>query len=575
MMSALRGGRVAGGFVLSLLLGSIPWGRAYAQSVLDSTFTPSLNPGVRVGDLRPYLGTTSGLPVAGSTTGPAWQLSESLDITESFTDNATGSFGLGVGGSNKQQTEFATTVAPTLVLTGDTPRVQVNASYSPVASFYAEGTSANTVTQNFNGDALATLVPDALFLDLRGYAAAQSLTRGSGPNNVVYQSPQNLSQNYTLSVSPYFQHTFGGTGTAVVGYSLGYSSNGSLPGVPGQVASATQTQFLTPQVLTLQQLTASANTNLTSQREFASFTTGEDFGQVNVKVAVSDTQDSGNGIYSGATQQFETVDLSYAFNRFITATGEIGHENIRYNGAPPTRIDDMVWSIGGTLTPNPDSSITASYGRQYGEDSALVHAEYAATARLHFFADYTQSLTTTQQQIQNALQTTTVNSSGVLVSTTTGLPVQVFNNFFGVQNSLYRSTNLSLNAVLFYTRDSFSFSVNRQSNKTIATAPGTPDLIAPGYLPGSTSRGTYGSVSWSHDVNPAVSTNVFVQYGTSSSDALQNSSGDTFVASASVTYRLSQTLSTNALYTFSKNPVSFQGQSSTQNYVLVGLHKQF
>jgi uncharacterized protein (PEP-CTERM system associated) len=361
-------------------------------------------------------------------------------------------------------------------------------------------------------------------------------------------------------------HKFGGTGTLEAGATISYSGNNNVtPISSGNVIPSAQLGLLTPNTRTV------PNSNYTSTEEHASFATGEDFGRLSHRIAVSATQYSGQGVYQGAYRSLQTYDIGYAISRFVTALAEIGHESIHYGGVPPVRIDDLVWDVGAKVAPNGNSALTLTYGHHDGGDALTFDGHYQATARLQLYARYTDSLTTSAESIADALASVDTTTSGALFDTANGAPINITDSFFGIQSGLYRLRRMSATASLFYSRDLFSFNVSRQSQQVISSASATST--------GTSNRGTYGSIAWTHDLSPDVQSNAFIQYGTystSASNAGAASSGNvSVVVSLALSYTLSSSLRINAQYSFSKNDSNTPGQSSTQNAFLVGVHKQF
>lgn len=491
--------------------------------------------------------------------GPAWQFTPDLDLAESITDNAY------VPGSNGTSWDLITQFTPSVNVVGDSSRVKVNLFYGPSINIYARNSASDSVTQSLNGNAHATLIPETLFLDLQAFAGVQSISGGVSNANVSTQNRQNQSQNYSFSAAPYVQHRFGGFGTAELGYKAAYNSSNGVSNFSNQSVNAGQ---VSPQILALlQQQAASVNTNVITQNEHASFNSGEDFGRVNVRLLGSATQYSGNGIYAHAHNTFETLDLGYAINRYVAAIGEIGYEDIAYSGIPPFRVKDIIWAAGAKLTLKPEAIVTATYGRRFGRPNLFLDASYPVTTRLRVFARYSQSLTTNLEDIQNTLSQIDVDQNGGVYDRATGAPVAVVDDFAGLQNGVYRLDRGSLNAVLLYSRDTYSFILSREARKVVSAAPGALTLTS--------SRGTYGTLSWAHLVNAVLTTNLYLQYGKVAQSGFLATNQDSYSFGASLTYALSPTLTARGTYSYNKSASGLGGQDSSQNYLLVGLHKRF
>ena len=90
-------------------------------------------------------------------------------------------------------------------------------------------------------------------------------------------------------------------------------------------------------------------------------------------------------------------------NRDVTVFGQVGYENLRFDGTPPTHINDAIWGIGATWTPNPDGQITVGFGHRYGQNNVAFDGSFALTARTRVSASYTTGLQNDLQGIQGQL----------------------------------------------------------------------------------------------------------------------------------------------------------------------------
>jgi uncharacterized protein (PEP-CTERM system associated) len=545
---------------VAIVLVSLNARPATAQSYFDSGSLPSPGSTVRVGDLRTRFAPANA--VTGEPTGPAWLFGAGVDISEAFTDNPAA--GSGEPGAARHSSDLITTISPTIDVSGDTRRAHVNFSYSPQALIYAEHSSPDEVLQNFAGTGHVALVPETMFIDLTAFGGLQSRTGTSAGLGYLSQNTSDLVQTYGVTVAPYVQHRFGSAGLGELGYSVSYASNGNvtnnLKSRNDLVFDPTLDQFVA-------QRGAADASNVLTQSEHAAFTSGEDFGRVNMRVAARATQYSGSALYDGAYSDLATIDLGYAINRTIAAIGRIGYEDIQYpRSVPPLLISDVVWAVGGKLTPNPDSTITATFGHRFGQSNVFVDGAYSVTARLRVFARYSQTLSTGLQDLQDTLGQIDVDSSGAIYDRATGSPIAVVDSFFGVNDTLSRLNRGSVNAILIYARDTFSVAVVHQAEKVIGMA---PDSVG-----ASSTQGTYGTLTWEHALNPALSITTFLQYGVNNRSSVNNAAQTIYAGTISLSYALSPTLSVRALYSYDRNP-AVPGQKATENYALIGLSKRF
>ncbi len=122
--------QVAGG-----VTGGVPALPVATPSVLPATGTG----GYRVGDLRDQVSSllASGpLPFA----GPAWIVTPGFGVDVGVTDNRFET-------SSPRQADVFTDIYPSLAVTGDTRRLQVQFNYSPVITEFAQTPSRSAVSQ--------------------------------------------------------------------------------------------------------------------------------------------------------------------------------------------------------------------------------------------------------------------------------------------------------------------------------------------------------------------------------------------------------------------------------------------
>ncbi len=505
-------------------------------------------------------------PSAPQPTGPgvpAWTFTPSIGLEELFSDNILQS-------QTHRQADLITAITPGLDLRGNTPRVDVTLQYHPTLELYADHGSADSVAQQLLGSGTATLIPDTLFVNARALAAVQPAGGGLGGlvGSDFADSPigagglgsasvpaalaldqHNRQQTTSFSITPWVQHRFGDFGTGKIGLTLSTSSisgNSEANPIPGTVSG-----------------------NQREQRGEATvqFRGGEAFGRVREFALLDAAQSTGTGVLQGARDDLATDWVGYAVNRFLTPFAELGVESISYNTAERTRIDDAVWELGAVLTPNPDSQISAGYGHHQGANSVDLRGYYALSARTRITASYTTSLGTDVQQIQSQLGLADFDQYGNAVDAWTGTPLFLGNGLLGTQNALFRTRTLALTALTRLDRDAVSVSLQRQHQSPVGNAPGTPG--------GVPETGSTFIASWIHDVSERTSVGASASYGRNSFSSTV-SGGESFIAAtAGVSYRVSESLTTTARYSYFDRWSDFAGRGFTDNIVLLGISKKF
>ncbi len=197
------------GTLLAVAAGAAP---AWAQYGGGYPTLPPTIIDTRIGDLHGQL--QQYLPgLLPRNAGPAFLVTTSLGVDAGVTDNA-------LRVERPRRADAFTVFSPAVRVSGDTARLKVNLNYAPVASVYAQTSSQTRFDQFGNAVVLATVVPEAVFLDLRGAVTQQSRTGGYGQSNAQTLNRDDQIQTIALSVTPYAEHRFAGWGTARVGYSL-------------------------------------------------------------------------------------------------------------------------------------------------------------------------------------------------------------------------------------------------------------------------------------------------------------------------------------------------------------------
>ncbi len=532
------------------MLGLLAARPAHAQAPGADAAPGSLRDGLE----RTLAGATPPPPAS----GPAWTVTPGLGLAQEWTDNVDDS-------AIDRRAGLITLVTPSLSVNGSTTRLRADLTYAPTLSVYEQPGTAPLVAQTLGSDALLTLAPETLFVHATGYAAVQSVNAGSAALQTQAPNQQTQLQTYDFSLSPYLTHRFGGWGTAELGVSGSETSAGAL----GGGASVQQ---------------------LTSRSEFASFASGENLGRLSSTLSASATQDAGSGALAGAYQNLLTEQLGYALTRGITALASLGWEDLRYGGVGAPIYDDATWSLGVRLLPNPDSSITVTYGHQGGATAAGLDAVYAPSPSLRLFAQYSAGVTTAAQTLQTALSGAAFDAIGRPVDPQSGAPVLLGDNFFGFNATVYQARTLSAGLAWLRPRDAVQLSLQQQTQTPLGGA-GSVLLAAGGVVLSqrpAASNGTTGTLSWQHDLSPVLSSTLTGQYGVlgnstplTLTDGVLTATGrqvgrSTLVAfSAQLAWQISATLSGQLQYSYTSDAASAGLPGIAANLVLAGLRKSF
>jgi hypothetical protein len=517
----------------------------------------------------------------GAPVGGGWTIVPRLNVDEMFTDNV-------LQLNSPRRWDLVTLVTPGISVAGDLPRLQVKLDYNPTLSLAARTDSQDAISQSLNGTALLTLVPDLAFVDLRALASVQSTsgllagtsagnagTSTTPTNNTVGLSNEDRTQTSNFEISPYLLHKFGDIGTGKLG------------------VSASETQYATSTGFAASPFPTGGGQGgrqLTTE-EIGQFTTGaflERFSDA-FSVDLTQTTASANSVISaqGNVTAIPTTNfssrrdviqdqLNYAANRWATIFGTIGHENISYSQTLAQKINDVTWSLGVTLTPNPDSSLTVSYGHQNGSNSFQASAHYALTARTTVSGSYAQTLGTELQQVESEVQFGIIGPNGQFISGANGQPL-IFNGF-EANNVLavYRFNTFSMNIQTTLDRDTMSLGVVLGNQTTT------------GGVPSSSTFDTF-TAQWQHSLRPDLTLNSAITYTKQTQTGGQqcfgtlldvcggSNFGDStgyFVTSV-LNYTLTDSLSTHVRLSFYDRMSPLVIDRYYQSLLLVGFTKTF
>lgn len=567
-------GVLAGAAIAALACGARP-SAGWAQGLSSGPALPATGlDTAQIGDLRGAL--ESYLPNAPvRAVGRNWQVSPSIGVDIGLTDNANRV-------SSPRRADVFALISPNILVNGDTAHIQANVSYTPTISIYANNGSQNRIDHSGQAGALVTFVPDTLFLDLRGSASESSLSGGFGTSDQRGFNRNNQVTTVALSATPYAQRRFGGWGTAVASYTVSQTFQNTSNGTTLAANSGSNSQGIQPFFST---------GDLTTQRERLSFVTGENLGRVNNSTFVSATQYDGFGSYNGAYRNEVSNTTGYGITRAITALATVGYQDLHYGGVFPYNVRQPLWSVGGRYAPSPNLNLTLTYGRRDALEDFAADGSWFPTARTAVFVRYSTGLSSAAEDYQNTLTTTNVGATGLLTDRTTGAPVSSGTGFFGNQNSLYQVRRASITGLLNYDRDSFTASVTNEQRTAVSnSAANTGQAVIPA---GTSTNGTFGTVTWGHQLSDRLTSNVSASYGVNDNGTalgLGSGSQTSFTGAASLNYVFSQTLTGRVVYTHTSvsgaganglgngigfGGIGFNSGNYTENALLAGLRKSF
>jgi len=516
-------------------------------------------------DLRDKLLSTYGQPVPNSH-GPAWQFDPSISADAGYTDNA-GTTST-TGSHDHLQGSAIFDLSPRIVITHQDEPFSVNINYAPTVRYFAQGGDSSQIAQNFNGGATITVWPGWFYTDLRG-AITQQSAFGAQTQTAGGFIPNNQRQTVNSgSATPYFVHDVGDWGEVQVGYGYIYSST--------DVPDAAKTEELQEQVRGnteyIRYIPVNLlDTNLTTERGFASYTTGDILGRLQSRTSIDSNFYTGTGALAGADRITASDDLSYALNHGVALVGGGGYEDLDY---PAIRFayHGPIGSGGVTYTPNSHSSLTVQYRYNDGSGGLFVQGSMEVTARIRIFGGYSQGISTAEQDSQNALLTNSLsnsaNSAGASAAQLAVSPLLDSGSSFGGADQVTRTKRADLSASWLLNRDTVSLSFSRDQTTPVGTqnpAEGEVGTAADSYSV---------NLGYHHQISETLS--AYVSGSDSQSQSLVQgvSSFNSVGAGAGIDKSLNKQFSVYLHYQ-GQFPISGDNPLGRSNTVTIGLNKHF
>ena len=509
-------------------------------------------------DLQHQMGLLAGFGDAGF----GWTILPRISLQEVLNDNV-------LEVHSPRRWDLISVLSPGVAIQGNTSRVQLRLDYAPTLDLYARTHGQSGIGQQLNSAGTVVLLPEHLFVDVRGVVGVQAANGAIGGYGGLGQgnfggiggatqpdtlglSRQNRAQTSSFSVSPYALQRFGNFGTGKVGISLNAASSSLVRGfapLPFEQGPNSQRQ--------------------TSVEETLQFQTGPQFVRFRDTVAADNRQTQSRGTGGGNSFNRSISDrLDYAISRTISVYGSLGWEDIHYGGANRFDTRGVTWAIGTTLTPNEDSQISLGYGHQAGIGSVQIDARYALSARTVLTASYSTGVGTQLDQLGNQLDLATVGNNGDLLNGQTGGPLFVGNNALGITPGVYRTTRALLSAHTVLARDAFTLTLSSTQSEQVGATNAATNTVR-----GAKNAVQAVQVVWDHTLNEDLSATASASYSIGSPQA--GFYARSLALGLSLQYRVSETVSSFVRYSFFDRQANVTALSLYQNLVILGVTKQF
>lgn len=538
--------------------------------VVEPLPTENINPSTNASPISPspaqkpntYSGLYAQSLATSASNAPAVQYMFNLGVDEIATDNVAES-------DTDRKADLSSLFSAGATVTADTARLNGVLA----ATGYYERNVVDTGLDRFSEYAYANgqgvVIPGNLYVNVNG--AIDDLSReGGGVQNPLLQSVAD-THTYTIGASPFLVSHFGDLGLNVLRYQI------------GQAWFSNDTGPITTPGLDIGPISASTNQNAREDFKMA----GTFLARLMSDLSLSATEDDAGASASGDFKKANGELINeYEITRSASLIAGGGYEILRDQDVPVVDGQGTIWDVGARFRPDVDSSILLVYGHHDGKSDLAGEVEWRLTARTDVYAEYTDSLSTTQQTLisndagsllgpMGAVTGITFDKStliGVLDDTAlnaqpgnvsafapNGIPLATSNDYVPLLNGLFRAKALSASARTLVNEDPIVF-----------TAYHIQDIsLEPFVVPSSASEG--GTLAWSPGLSPSLSGLVVIGF----SHLTGAEQADVYNAAVGATYLLSDSLLIVMRYDFIRRQADPSSSGYVQNAVTLGLHKSF
>ncbi|UGQ46217.1 TIGR03016 family PEP-CTERM system-associated outer membrane protein [Massilia endophytica] len=290
-----------------------------------------------------------------------WRFTPALTGRLSYSDNVNlRPDGQGTG-------QFVTEIAPSIVISDQTPRFRFNAAYQVHIYEYARDRVSGTdrTTQQLQAGAFGELLSDLLFVDASASVSQAPVTPlAAGFGNGFARDNRNEVRSYR--VSPWIHRTFGAFASANLRYA--HDMVGSDNAGFGRSTADT--------------LNLAVNSGAAFQRAGWS-----------VSLSKQHLEDS---VAPPSSSQGAGVSLRYVVTPELTWTLGGGYDKFDYEGLG-SDTQGASWSTGLIWNPSPRTSLTLSGGRRYYGNSYFLSGSHRSRYTV-WNISYSDDVTTTRSQ---------------------------------------------------------------------------------------------------------------------------------------------------------------------------------
>lgn len=308
-----------------------------------------------------------------------WTIVPRFTAGATYTDNSRLS-------DTDRRSEYILTQTPGISLNGRGGRVQASVNYNLQNRVFVVDDQGSRLDHQLGANASAELWRDRLFFDARANVGRQNVNSFGRAAQSPLLDTGNTSTVINYSFGPRFRQRFSDIATLQVNYRYADTT-----------ASDGRTGF------------GGASQSFTAQ-----VTSGQRTGRFGWSLNTGVRQNP--GVAGGDDARFNDLSgqVSYQFTRQFRGFSNLGYALNDFQSNRNTRREGLTWSAGGTWTPSPRTSLTASYGDQPFGGTWSMNASHRA-ARWQLTSGFRETFATVDQILLERTQFLLVDENGLPV----------------------------------------------------------------------------------------------------------------------------------------------------------------
>ncbi len=430
-----------------------------------------------------------------------------------------------------ERTGHATAAGGGLFFRHDSRRLHVDIDYEAVRRTYWSEHDQDDFAQFLIGNSTVEILPRHLFLDAQAAiqeAIVNNREQFSATGVTDISNRLNVS---TVNLAPSLRHRFGSVADGEVRY----------------LFSATQTD-------------THGVADSVSNGGSVKLTSGKSFQTLPWEATAQILKSSRSNGLPDVDERRADLDLQYVFTSSFRLLAGIGYEKIK-DLTLVDQPDGVTWKAGFEYGGDRRTTLSATFGRRYGEDALDANLSYKLGGRSKLTLSYEQQATNGHRLISDNLGFLSVDESGVLVDERSGLPFVVNNDAFSFESRTFRRDTLNLAFKAERRRNDFTLSglVEARDNQAVEGREKVWSLAG----------------EWERRLSRRLTSNLSATYRNTDFGTSDGRRDVLYVCQAGLRYDVYGNIRANLQYLFTKRDSNFDDSDLVENAVSVGVLASF